>query len=48
MIPQSSTLCQQTNNNRELQVTVSIMLFSLIVILPTIPALAYAIHKIGG
>lgn len=28
--------------------TVSIMLLSLVVILPTIPALAYAIHKIGG
>jgi len=27
--------------------TVSIMLFSLIVILPMIPALAYAIHKLG-
>ena len=28
--------------------TVSIMLLSLVVILPLIPALAYTIHKVGN
>lgn len=36
-----------TNDNKRLQMTVSMMLFSLIVIVPLIPTLAYVIHKAG-
>ena len=37
----------QSAKYEELQVTVSMMLLSLVVIVPLIPTLAYTIHKVG-